>query len=1278
MKRKSNLFKIILISVILMSFVSSLSFAKEEIKLAETTEEYKKWMSLPADKQKSIMRPRPLTTDIREENKTLSNNRINSNLKAGEIPSAYSLKDNIDIQIRNQRATPECWAFATTTMLSTNIQKMGFVDTFINFSPRHMDYATSQNFNTNNANIFGFYRDVNDGGNAFFGLAYLSNGSGPVLEENFPHSNDLSDLNYFDDLDVEKAKYHLHGYEEIPALYKKIVDDAIVYYNGQPENYINDSGTITANPSYQEYTEEEVKTFRDNIKRNIMQYGSLAAITYSNGSAYFNPNSSIRESYYCYEDEHNDVYANHAISIIGWDDNYSKDNFDPDHKPNHDGAYLIANSHGTGSYNEGYLYISYDDFFIERDLYVITETKNESHDFIYQHDPLAWSTIISSSGTKTMWIANVFNKLEEYENRELITEVGIYTVSDVNVELYANSNLIMKSDNKFDLENRVKVSESVNLGPGYHVIKLAEPIKIKGDRFAIEAKITSANESSIEIPMERFYAGTLWSTAVAYSNESFYSGNGGANTWQDITDQYGGSNFCLKAFITKEKAIKSESISFDKKSMEMYVGDSKKINATIYPENADYKKLYWTIAEGDDVVSVDEEGNVTALKEGTAKVKAIDYYGNYDECVVTVTIPPVNVTRVILNKKSINMKANNEPIQLTATIYPSNATNKNVSWSSSDIGVVTVSNTGLVTPVDVGTAKISVITEDGNFKDECNVTITPKVVNATSITLNKPSCEIIIGDTCELVANVVPSDATDAKLTWTSTNVNVATVEKVGDRNAVITAKGVGTTRISVSNESGSVSAICNVTVKPIEVTGVSLNKDSLSLMVGNSEKLVATVNPSNATNKNISWSSSDETVAKVSSDGEVTGVDVGTAKISAVTEDGSFKAECNVTITPKIIGITGVSLNKTNCNLVFGSTDQLRAIVTPFNATNQSVVWTSSNNKVATVSNVGLVTGVGVGSATITVRTVDGNKEAKCEVVVSKNVVEEGFYLIKSAVDSSFTLDIKGNSVENCANVEIYKSNKGNNQIFYLKHVIDNEYLIRNLGSNKYLDVEGGKKSNGSNIIQYTLNNGDNQKWIIKKDNNGYYSFVSKCNGLYLDIANGKMENCNNVLLWSNNNGKNQKFELEKCNIDIISDGYYKIASAKSRKYVLDVEGLSKNNCANIDIWYDNNGSNQIFKVEKDKDGYYIITNKNSNKCLDVYYGNKTPGTNLDQYSYNNGDNQKWIIKSCENGQYNIISVCNGLYIDVANASISNGNNVLLWTRNGALNQKFEFIKSQ
>ena len=166
-----------------------------------------------------------------------------------------------------------------------------------------------------------------------------------------------------------------------------------------------------------------------------------------------------------------------------------------------------------------------------------------------------------------------------------------------------------------------------------------------------------------------------------------------------------------------------------------------------------------------------------------------------------------------------------------------------------------------------------------------------------------------------------------------------------------------------------------------IPVSSISLNKNILDLALGSTETLTATILPENATNKNILWNSSDTNIATIDNTGKVTAVKVGKAIITATSQDGGKTATCEVNVTQPVGGIT---LDKTTLDLNVGQSDTLTATITPNDATNKNVTWSSSDSSIATVDNNGKVTGIAPGTATITVTTEDGKKTATCTVTVN------------------------------------------------------------------------------------------------------------------------------------------------------------------------------------------------------------------------------------------------------------------------------------------------------
>jgi uncharacterized protein YjdB len=322
---------------------------------------------------------------------------------------------------------------------------------------------------------------------------------------------------------------------------------------------------------------------------------------------------------------------------------------------------------------------------------------------------------------------------------------------------------------------------------------------------------------------------------------------------------------------------------------------------------------------------------------------------------------------------------------LTVAITPSNATNKKVTWGSSNDMVAAVSTGGVVTGVSEGTAVITVTTADGGYQADCTVTVSSSLISVTGVSL-KPAISLVTGGEETLFAIIEPANAADKAVSWVSSNDSVARVSE----NGLVTAVAAGTADVTVTTADGGYQASCAVTVSDtaISVTSVSLNKQSAILATGGEETLFAIIEPANATDKAVSWASSNDSVARVSESGLITAVAAGTAAVTVITADGGYQASCAVTVSDTAISVISVSMNKQSAILAAGDTETLTAVITPSIATNQNITWSSSNDNVAAVSAGGVVYAKNTGTAVITVTTSDGGKTAACGVTVNPKVI--------------------------------------------------------------------------------------------------------------------------------------------------------------------------------------------------------------------------------------------------------------------------------------------------
>ena len=339
----------------------------------------------------------------------------------------------------------------------------------------------------------------------------------------------------------------------------------------------------------------------------------------------------------------------------------------------------------------------------------------------------------------------------------------------------------------------------------------------------------------------------------------------------------------------------------------------------------------------------------------------------------------VGVSGVSLNKTSLNLLEGGSET-LTATVAPDNATNKSVSWKSSDNGVATVDNSGKVTAVKAGSATITVTTSDGSKTATCSVTVTAKTISVTGISLVKTTLELTEGAEGMLKATITPSDATNQVVTWSTSDNNIA---KVSDGK--VTAVKAGEATITVTTSDGGKTATCKVTVKAVALEGLSVNPATLEIVEGETKQLEVKFNPESYADKSVNWASDNKSVATVDENGLVKAVKPGECKIYVESaKDKTKQAFCEVTVTPDPT-LKGISFPYTSLTMKKGETKQIQVVFDPEYANNKNVTWESSDPAVATVDNAGTVTAVWNGEADITATSQEGGFTATCKVTVSQ-----------------------------------------------------------------------------------------------------------------------------------------------------------------------------------------------------------------------------------------------------------------------------------------------------
>ena len=536
--------------------------------------------------------------------------------QASVLPSSYSLVDNsLTTSIKDQGYSGSCWAFSAIKAMESNSILKGINSTSVDLSESHLAWFT---YNRSKKKKDPLYNDgmystpalfntpitdaYNSGGNAMIAIFTLARWSGAEIESNAPFSADsLAALGRMAKSMKSKENLRYHG-----SLH---LQNAECYDNAS----------------------------RDEIKKALMTKGALNMSMYYDESG-LESNSDTAHSYYqtnFISKESAQHNSNHCVTIVGWDDNYSKHNFK--YTPKTNGAWLIANSYGTEVNDKGYFWLSYCEPSIGEIYSMDTYTKN-NYDNIYQYDGAGWEDSIYYK-KKNIKGANVFtNKTKKVQK---LKAASFYTIMDgqkYTIQIYKNLTGSTPSTGKLVTPATTNGTAKYN---GYHTIPLASDCTINpGEKFAIVVTYkynkSSGNQALLPIEGESFNSqGTTYSFSAAARQSFYYSAS--HKKWYDMYKE-GNNNICIKAFTVNTNAAPPSSrkskIKLSRKSISLKKGKSYKISYKLTNASA-YANVKFTSSKS-SIASVSTNGTIKAKKAGKATIKAVSTDGASASVKVTV------------------------------------------------------------------------------------------------------------------------------------------------------------------------------------------------------------------------------------------------------------------------------------------------------------------------------------------------------------------------------------------------------------------------------------------------------------------------------------------------------------------------------------------------------------------------------------------------------------------------------------------------------------------
>ncbi|MEE3343660.1 MAG: Ig-like domain-containing protein [Bacilli bacterium] len=562
-----------------------------------------------------------------------------------------------------------------------------------------------------------------------------------------------------------------------------------------------------------------------------------------------------------------------------------------------------------------------------------------------------------------------------------------------------------------------------------------------------------------------------------------------------VTDDFGNTD---QAVVT----VKKDVIDLANKEYFLNVGDKVDVVYNLISDAYKTDDIVWTSSD-DNIVSVDK-GVLTAKGVGEAVIYMAA--GNIKaQMSVRVYENAKLPTDLVLPSTSIVVGVGVN-YNLSASVVPSDASDSKLNWLSRNELVAFVAN-GVIIGKSPGETTVVVTTNNG-IKKEFKVTVVNQKVPIESITVNSDKMDINIGEKKKLAYTIAPSNAS-YKTLRVDFDKNIIDVNNEGE----VTGIKAGSSQVTITSDNGKSASMTVVVASPtVNVSAIKLNNTKLDMANGDSSKLVASVYPNNATQRNLSWGSSNNKVVVVDGAGNIKAVGVGTATIT-VSSSNQIKATCVVNVKDRIVKVNKITLNKSSLAMKVSTVYNLTATVSPSNASNKAIKWGSSDSKIVSVDNTGKLTAVAPGKAVIAAASVsDSNIVAKASIVVEK--LSGGELILKNAEAYYRKIENAGNWVHRM-DLEKYKQNGGWTESCkfashvlevsgylkkggYLCHAnVDNSSNPKNADHVKNMTIIKTKDMNQLKPGDIMIRNGKNHHnvaiFAYKKDGN-YYVYGASC----------------------------------------------------------------------------------------------------------------------------------------------------------------------------------------